>query len=308
MCSRKPFYNSFGSHLKEKFGEKVYKVTLDAGFSCPNRDGTISRGGCIFCDGSGSFSCAHDSDLIIEKQLETGIENMRMRFKAGKFFSYFQAYTNTYKPTKELAGIYESGLKHKDVVGISIGTRPDCVDEEKLDLISSYTKNFYTWIEYGLQSTRDKTLKRINRGHNYDCFLRAYEKTKERGINVCVHVILGLPGENEKDMLETASELARLEVDGVKFHCLCAAAGTKIAQMYERGEFVPMKEHEYVRILCDCLEILPETTTIHRLTGNGLRTNLIAPLWLKQKFKTLNLIDKTFEERGSRQGSIVAKV
>lgn len=302
MNNKKVFYNSFGNHLKEKFGEKVYKVTLDAGFSCPNRDGVISFGGCIFCDGSGSFSCAHDNSFSIEQQLETGIESQRKRFGANKFFSYFQAYTNTYKPVEELRKIYDSGLKHKDIVGISIGTRPDCVDDEKLDLISSYTKDFYTWVEYGLQSKHDKTLKFINRGHDYECFLRAYEKTKERGINVCVHVILGLPNESEKDMHETVEELARLKVDGVKFHCLCALKGTKVAQMYKSGEFVPLNEEQYVRILCDCLEILPWTTTIHRLGGNGLRTILIAPLWLKQKFKTLNLIDKTFEERGTYQG------
>jgi len=281
----------------------VYKVTLDAGFSCPNRDGTLSSGGCIFCDGSGSFSCAHDSALSVEKQLEIGIEAQRKRFGAQKFFSYFQAYTNTYKPVAELEKIYNSGLFHPDVVGISIGTRPDCVDDEKLDLIASYTKDFYTWIEYGLQSVHNKSLRLINRGHDYDCFLRAYEATKARGISVCVHVILGLPNETREEMLETVEELARLGVDGVKFHCLCVPKGTKIEEMFERGEFESMSEAQYVDIICDCLEILPKTTTIHRLAGNGLKENLVAPLWLNNKFKTLNLIDKTLEGRGSFQGA-----
>src|SRR5574344_1057719 len=188
-------YNQYSAYLKQKFGVKVYKVTLDAGFSCPNRDGTISKGGCIFCDESGSFSQAHSNNLSIQEQLDIGTKNLDERFKAKKFMSYFQAYTNTYKPVKELEKIYNSALVHPDIVGLSIGTRPDCVDQEKLNLIASYKDDFYTWIEFGLQSVHDKTLKLINRGHDFDCFLRAYEKTKERGINTCVHIIFNLPSQ-----------------------------------------------------------------------------------------------------------------
>lgn len=294
-------YNQYSAHLKNKFGVKVYKVTLDAGFSCPNRDGAISKGGCIFCDDGGSFSQAHSNILSIEDQLLTGVENLSKRFKAKKFMSYFQAYSNTYKPTKELEKIYNSALKHPDVVGLSIGTRPDCVDDEKLALISSYKDDYYTWIEYGLQSIHDKTLKSINRGHDFDCFLRAYETSKKIGLNVCAHVILGLPGETKEDMLKTASKLAELEIDGVKIHMLCALEGTKLSQLYKENKISFMSEREYIETVCDFLEILPEKTTIHRLAGNGLKKNLIAPRWLGKKLDCLNQIDREFEKRNSFQ-------
>ena len=295
-------YNQYSAYLKDKFGAKVYKITLDAGFSCPNRDGTISTGGCIFCDDGGSFSQAHSNMLSIEEQILTGIETLSKRFKAEKFMSYFQAYSNTYKPVKELEKIYKSSLNHKDIVGISIGTRPDCVDDEKLDLIASFKEDYYTWIEYGLQSIHNKTLKKINRGHDFDCFLRAYEKTKERGINVCAHVIFGL-WETHDEIMQTAQKLAELKIDGVKIHMLCALEGTKIAQMYQNGEINFMSEYEYVQTVCDFLEYLPKNTTIHRLAGNGLKKNLVAPRWLGAKLDCLNKIDREFIKRNSYQGS-----
>ncbi len=294
-------YNQYSAHLKNKFGVKVYKITLDAGFSCPNRDGTISTGGCIFCDEGGSFSQAHSNLLSIEEQVEEGIKTLSQRFKAQKFMSYFQAYSNTYKPVNELENIYNSALNHPDIVGISIGTRPDCVDEEKIKLISSYKDDYYTWIEYGLQSIHNKTLKRINRGHDFDCFLKAYEKTKEAGINVCVHVIFGL-WETHDEIMQTAQKLAELNVDGVKIHMLCALENTKLAQIYKEGGIEFMNEDEYVQTVCDFLEYLPDTTTIHRLAGNGLSTELIAPKWLSKKFDCLNKIDKEFIKRNTYQG------
>lgn len=319
-------YNQYSAHLKNKFGVKVYKVTLDAGFSCPNRGGGVNGGkcilnpemclqdengermnGCIFCDEGGSFSQAHSNLLSIEEQLETGIETLRKKFKAQKFMSYFQAYSNTYKPVDELEKIYSSALKHPDIIGLSIGTRPDCVDREKLELIASFKDDYYTWIEYGLQSIHDKTLKAINRGHDFDCFLRAYELTKSFGINVCAHVILGLPGETRDDMLKTAQKLAELKVDGVKFHMLCALKDTQLSKMYEKGEVSFMSEENYIQTVCDFLEILPAETTIHRLAGNGLSTSLIAPLWLNKKFDTLNQIDRELEHRNSYQGIKLTK-
>lgn len=313
-------YNQYSAHLKQKFGVKVYKITLDAGFSCPNRDGGINvtlnphmsiqseedgkpLKGCIFCDDGGSFSQAHSNLLSIEQQLEAGVENLSNRFKAKKFMSYFQAYSNTYKPVNELEEIYKSSLKHPDIVGISIGTRPDCVDKEKLALISSFKDDYYTWIEYGLQSIHDKTLKTINRGHDFDCFLKAYELSKNAGLNVCAHVILGLPDETKEDMLETAQKLAELKVDGVKIHMLCALEGTKLSKMYEEGKISFMSEEDYLNTVCDFLEILPPETTIHRLAGNGLKKNLIAPRWLGKKLDALNKIDKELERRNSYQGS-----
>lgn len=296
-------YNQYSAFLKQKFGVKVYKITLDAGFSCPNRDGTISTGGCIFCDEGGSFSQAHSNKLSIEEQIEAGIETLSKRFKAEKFMSYFQAYSNTYKPVKELEKIYNSSLCNDKIVGLSIGTRPDCVEDEKLDLIASYKDDYYTWVEYGLQSIHDKTLKRINRGHDFDCFLRAYEKTKERGINVCVHVIFGL-WETHDEIMQTAQKLAQLGVDGVKIHMLCALQDTKLAKMYDAGEINFMSEEEYVNTVCDFLEYLPQTTTIHRLAGNGLKKNLIAPRWLGAKLDCLNKIDRELLRRNSYQGKL----
>lgn len=311
-------YNQYSAYLKNKFGVKVYKVTLDAGFSCPNRDGGINvklnphmslqldgnetLKGCIFCDDGGSFSQAHSNLLSIEEQLETGIETLSARFKAKKFMSYFQAYSNTYKPVNELEKIYKSALKHPDIVGISIGTRPDCVDGEKLKLISEFKDDYYTWIEYGLQSIHDRTLKAINRGHDFNCFLKAYELSKEVGLNVCAHVILGLPGETKEDMLKTAEKLAEIKADGVKIHMLCALENTLLSKHYNEGKISFMSEEDYIQTVCDFLEILPPETTIHRLAGNGLKKNLIAPRWLGKKMDALNKIDRELKRRNSYQG------
>lgn len=296
-------YNAFSEHLKQKFGAKVYKITLDAGFSCPNRDGTISNKGCIFCDDGGSFSQAHSNLLSIEEQVKVGAETLKSRFGAQKFMSYFQAFSNTYKPVNKLEKIYGASLNHPDIVGLSIGTRPDCVDDDKLKLISSYAKDYYTWIEYGLQTVHDKTLLKINRGHDYKCFLEAYEKTKKTDINICLHVILNL-FETHEEMMQTAKTIAKLEPDGVKIHMLCALEGTLIANMYRNGELEFMSQDEYVSTVCDFLEYLPPQTTIHRLAGNGLRTELVAPRWIGKKLDTLNRIDREFLRRNSMQGSL----
>lgn len=296
-------YNQYSQHLQQVFGCKVYKVTLDAGFDCPNRDGTISTGGCIFCDDSGSFSRAHCNKLTIEKQLETGVERLKKRFKAQKFISYFQAYTNTYGSVDHLKNIYDKSFLHKDVVGLSIGTRPDCVDKEKIDLIASYAKDKYVWLEYGLQSIHDKSLKLINRGHNAQQFIDAVALTKGKNINICTHVILGLPGESRQDMLETAKTLADLGVNGVKIHLLCVLKGTKLEEIYNQGDLKFMNVDEYVETVCDFLELLPPDASIHRLAGNGLNEILVAPTWLPEKFKVLNMIDKEFDRRGSYQSA-----
>ncbi len=295
-------YNQFSQYLKQKFGTKVYKVTLDAGFSCPNRDGTISFGGCLFCDESGSFSQAHSSALTVKQQLNQGIENLSRRFGAKKFISYFQAFSNTYADVETLRKVYYDALSHPDVVGLSIGTRPDCIDDEKLDLIANIAKEHHVWLEYGLQTIHNRTLKFLNRGHDYECFEKAFFAAKQRGINVCAHVILGLPGETKEDMLATAKKLGELKIDGVKIHQLCVLANTQLAKLYEKGQIALLEEDEYIELCCDFMEYLAPTTTIHRLTGNGLIKNLIAPKWLQKKFEVLNNIDKTFEKRNSYQG------
>lgn len=294
-------YNQFSEHLKSRFGEKVYKVTLDAGFTCPNRDGTLSDKGCIFCDSGGSFSRLYSNNLSINEQLEIGISKIKDRYKAKKFLSYFQAYTNTYKPASQLKKIYDAAL-NDDVVGLSIGTRPDCVDSEKLDLIAGYTEKYYTWLEYGLQSIHDKSLKFINRGHDFTCFEKACLMTKERNINICAHVILGLPYETKEDMLETAKTIADLNLEGVKIHLLCILENTRLSEIYKQSGLKLMEEDEYVELVCDFLEYLPPSMTIQRLAGNGLKSIRIAPLWLSKKLNTLNKIDKELIRRNSYQG------
>lgn len=299
-------YRQYSRHLKELFGQKVYKVTLDAGFSCPNRDGKISTGGCIYCEDGGSFSQAHSGELSITEQLNTSIKRLKDRFGAEKFISYFQAYSNTYAPVEKLKSLYDEAIAHQKVVGLSIGTRPDCIDEDKIKLINSYGEDYHVWIEYGLQSIHDKTLKRINRGHSAEDFLTAYDLTRRFGekIKICTHVIIGLPDETRQDMLETAKTLANLKVDGIKIHLLCALKGTELENMYNRGEFTPLSTEDYVDTVCDFLEILPPETIIHRLAGNGLKKILVAPKWLPEKFKVLNLIDRELERRGTYQGKM----
>ena len=251
-------YNQYSEYLKEKFGVKVYKITLDAKFSCPNRQN--GKKGCIYCDSGGSFSQSHSANMSIQEQLDFGAQYLKDRFKAVKYMSYFQSFSNTYKPVEELKTIYDASLNHPDIVGISIGTRPDCVDEEKLDLIASYKDNYETWIEYGLQSVHNKTLGRINRGHDLDCFLKAYEMTKGRGINTCVHIIFGL-WETHDEMMETVKLLAKLKVDGLKLHMICGLRGTELTEMYQRGEFEFMSEMEYVNLCCEAIEHLTPKKT-----------------------------------------------
>lgn len=296
-------YNRFSDHLKNLYGVKVYKVTLDAGFTCPNRDGTISDEGCIFCDGGGSFSQLYPNDISVKSQLDCGIKLSKEKYKAQKFLAYFQAFTNTYKPVNELKSIYDQALDHDDVIGLNIGTRPDCVDDEKLDLIGDYAKNYYVWLEYGVQSIHEKSLKFINRGHSFQTFVHALKETQKRNINVCAHVILGLPNETRKDMLETAKVLGDLGVNGVKVHLLCVLNNTRLVKLYYQGKIPVMEEAEYVETVCDFLELLPPHVTIHRLAGNGLKPNMLAPGWLSKKFMVLNEIDDLLKQRNSFQGS-----
>lgn len=285
-------YYSLNNYLKNKFQEKVYKITLDAGFTCPNRDGSVSSKGCIFCDDGGSFSQAHSRFLTISEQIEAGIKSQNERFGANKFMAYFQAFTNTYKPVCELEKLYKEALKNPKIVGISIGTRPDCVDSEKLDLIASFLPKYETWVEYGMQTIHDKSLEWMNRGHDFATFEKAYFETKKRGIKVCAHVILGLPTEDKNDMLATAKKLAELKVDGVKFHALCVMQNTPLEKIYNDGGLKLLTEDEYVDIVCDFIKILPKDTIIHRVCGNGYSKTMVAPLWLNQKWQTHNKINE----------------
>ncbi|MBQ7287708.1 MAG: TIGR01212 family radical SAM protein [Candidatus Gastranaerophilales bacterium] len=292
-------YYPYSKYLKETFGKKVYKITLDSGFYCPNRDGTISKGGCIFCDEVGSFSRCADSRQTIQEQILSSMEHLQKQFKAEAFIAYFQSYSNTYAPVEKLKEVYDSVFFDEKIVSISIGTRPDCVDSEKLDLISTYKT---PWIEYGLQSSHNETLKWMNRGHDFECFKRAVIETKKRGIKVCAHIILGFPNETKEMMLETVRKLAELEIDGIKIHMLTILADSPLLKIYEKNPFYLMNMEQYCEIVCDILEILPPNCTIERIAGTGYSQTTQAPKWVNRRFEILNLIDKILIQRNSRQG------
>ncbi len=292
-------YYPFSKYLKETFNKKVYKITLDGGFNCPNRDGTISSGGCIFCDETGSYSRCNCSKNSIQTQIKESMLKLSEQFKAEAFMAYFQSYSNTYAPIEKLKEIYDSVFFDEKIVSISIGTRPDCVDKEKLNLISTYK---HPWIEYGLQSANNKTLELINRGHDFECFKKAVKETKKRNIKVCAHIILGLENETKKDMLETAKKLAELEIDGIKIHMLTILKDSPLAKIYEKQPFYLMNMEQYAEIVCDILEILPPTTTIQRIAGTGYSETTLQPKWVNRRFEILNLIDKIMLQRNSYQG------
>lgn len=297
------YFISFGDYLKKLFGQKVYKVTLDAGFSCPNRDGTLSVDGCIFCDDTGSFSRLYSNTLSVQEQLRLGMSKVKDRYHAKKFLAYFQAYTNTYKPLNDLKEIYNQ-VFIEDIVGMSIGTRPDCVDEQKLDLIASYNRpDRFIQVEYGIQSVHDKTLKLINRGHDFQCFQEACRISKERGLKVCAHVILGLPNESHEDIMQTAKTIGSMGIDGIKIHMLAVMEGTKIHKMYLENNIKLMSEDEYITTVCDFLELLPPDMIIQRLAGNGKKEFRIQPRWLGKKLELVGKMEKEFEKRGTKQGS-----
>ena len=299
--SEKP-YNDLNTYYKKLFGCRVQKITIDAGFSCPNRDGKLSKSGCIYCNNKGSGTGFFEKGFSITQQLNRGKKFLSKRYKAKKFIAYFQSFSNTYAPVYKLKQCYDEALSVKDVVGISIGTRPDCVDSSILNLLQNYSKNYLVWIEYGLQSAHNKTLSLINRGHDFECFKKTVFETKKRGINICVHIILGLPGENKSHMLETAKIIADMGIEGIKLHLLYVIKGTKLEQLYKAGVYSCMQQKEYVQIACDFLELLPKNMIIHRLTGDPHPDELVAPLWSMRKNETISLIIKKMKERKSRQG------
>ena len=300
--SQAKLYNSFSTELKKVFGCKVQRISVDAGFSCPNRDGSLDTAGCIYCGGHGSGSYGIRRELDIAGQLEDGKEVMRRKYRADKFIAYFQAYSNTYAPVSELRSLYEEALSVSDIVGMIVATRPDCLADDVLDYLAELHQRCYLWLEIGLQSIQDKTLNWINRRHDHACSISAIERAKERGLRICAHVILGLPGESREEMLETVQELNRLEVDGVKLHLLHVMKGTRLAEMYEKGEVQLLDRDSYAGLACDFLERLDARILIHRLTGDGGHDNLIAPLWSLKKFEVLNLIDSELKRRGAGQG------
>jgi radical SAM protein (TIGR01212 family) len=296
-------YNAFSEELKRVFGCRVQRISVDAGLSCPNRDGSLGSEGCIFCGGHGSGSHGILRNLSIAGQIEDGKEIMRRKYKAQRFIAYFQAYSNTYAPVGQLRVLYTEALSVSDVVGLIVATRPDCLSDEVLDYLQELSRRTYLWLELGVQSIHDRSLKLINRRHDHASSVDAVQRATARGIRVCAHVILGLPGETREEMLATAAELNRLGVDGVKLHLLHVMKGTKLAEMYGRGEVQVLDRDDYAGLVCDFLERLDPRILVHRLTGDGGHDNLLAPLWSLKKFEILNLIDAEMERRGTCQGS-----
>ncbi len=291
-------YHTQNYHLKKTFGDKVVKIPVDAGFSCPNLDGTKGRGGCIFClDGSGVNS---RESLFV--QFEKGKKQLLEKWHTDKFIVYLQTHSNTYADIKTLEQIYREVLAFNGVVGLTVATRPDCITEEICDLFSDISKTTYLTVELGLQSIFDKTLEIINRGHTFSEFLCGYEMLKKRGIRVAVHLINGLPGESREEMLESVRTVASLDPFAMKLHLLYVEEGTRIADMWREGKLLYFEREEYVSLLCDEIELIPSGVVLERLTGDGKKDKLLSPLWTLKKFAFLDEIDKELLRRGSYQG------
>jgi radical SAM protein (TIGR01212 family) len=295
------FYD-LNTYFRNRYGARVHKISVDAGMTCPNRDGTLGTTGCIFCNAKGSGTGNLAKGYSITEQLESSKLPVIKRFKAKKFIAYFQSFTNTYAPFETLRKLYAEALAVPDVVGLAIGTRPDCVSDEVLDLLQSYAERYLVWLEYGLQSSHNATLQRINRGHDLQSFENAVMATAARGIKIGAHMILGLPGETRKEILATADYIAGLPIDGVKLHLLYVIKGTALEKEYRAGRYRCLGREKYLDLVCDVLERLPAKVVIQRLTGDPHKHELVAPLWALEKNENVALIRQRLEERDSWQG------
>ncbi|MDX8403632.1 MAG: TIGR01212 family radical SAM protein [Mariprofundaceae bacterium] len=302
-----PIY-SFGDYLKQRFNRKTHKVTVNAGFSCPNRDGAKGRGGCTYCNNVSFNPNDHRDMPNIAEQIDTGRRVVKRRTGATQVLAYFQTYSNTYAPVERLQLLYEQALHCPDVVGLAIGTRPDCVSDQVLDLLVQYQKKGYEiWLEYGLQSAHDETLRRINRGHDFADFRSAVQRTRSRGLSVCTHLILGLPGEDRAMMLETLARVREAGTDGIKLHPLHVVRHTMMAHEWRQGEVHLLTQPEYVSLACDMLEQIPDNWVVHRLTGTASEDVLLAPGWCNRKWAVINAIYAEMHRRGCCQGSALLK-
>ncbi|MCR4601291.1 MAG: TIGR01212 family radical SAM protein [Clostridia bacterium] len=299
-------YNAIGPFLKEYFGQRIAKAAINAGFTCPNRDGLVSAGGCTFCsaDGSGYFAC--DDDVSIRAQIDEQIPVMRAKWPDAGFIAYFQSFTNTYAPVERLRKLYEKALSHKDIRGIAIATRPDCLPEPVLDLLEELNRRTFLWVELGLQTANDATASAFNRGYSLETYDRAVDALTKRGIRTVTHLIFGLPGETPSDMLNTVRHICRKNIFGIKFHLLTYMSGTLMGSEFLRdpSRFRPLTRDEYVEILCDALEVIPPDITIHRLTGDAPEDRLIAPRWALDKLAVLNAINRELKKRDRCQGDL----
>jgi radical SAM protein (TIGR01212 family) len=295
-------YRDFNTHLRALFGCRVQKISVDAGLTCPNRDGRVGTGGCIYCNARGSGTGAHGRGLSVTEQLQQGKAALVRRYKARKFLAYFQSFCNTYAPLETLRRLYAEALDVPDIVGLAIGTRPDCVDTGVLELLEELARGHLIWIEYGLQSAHDTTLARLNRGHTFGRFAKAVAATRQRGIRICTHVILGLPGETHKQMLATADAVAALGIDGIKLHLLYVVRGTPLEALYRAGRYTCLEQAAYVDLVCDFIERLPPEMVIQRLTGDPHPEELVAPRWSLKKSETRALIQAALAQRDAWQG------
>lgn len=295
-------YNAFGQYMKQLYRTPVYKVNVDAGFTCPNRDGTLATGGCIYCNNDSFRPSACRSTASLREQINKGIPYLRSRYGAEKFIVYFQPYTNTYASVETLDRLYRDALDNPGVIGLAIGTRPDCIDEEKIALLETLGRDHFVLVEYGLQSIYDTTLAFINRGHDYACFKRALAMTVGRGIHVGAHLILGFPTETREEMLEMADELSRLPIEFLKIHQLQVVKDTALADFYAEKPFATFGYHEYIVMLADFLERLSPNIVLQRLFAAAPDDILIAPLWHKTRSELLRDLDAFMEQRGSYQG------
>ena len=297
-------YYDLKSFWRNQFGCRVYKLQIDAGFTCPNRDGTISTGGCIYCNGRGSRLRQAGPLPSISEQIRRGKAYYRKYKNAEKFIAYFQTFTNTYGTYQKLKAIYDEALSEEDIIGISVGTRPDCVPDDIMGLLRDYAKQYHTWLELGLQSIHEKTLRFLNRGHSARAFLDAVLRASggDSNIYICTHIIVGLPGETREDILETARIISTLPIHGIKIHLLLALQGTVLGDLYERGQIRMMDKEEYVPTVCDILEILPPEMVMQRLTADGYGDIFLAPSWAIKKLDVLNAIDRELEKRDTYQG------
>lgn len=289
-------YLSFNKYLKDKFGQKVYKISLDGGFTCPNRDGKIDTRGCIFCSKGGSGDFAQNRDLSITEQIESGKKIVEKKIKSGKYIAYFQAFTNTYAPVEILRAKYSEAINHPDIVALSIATRPDCLGDDVIELLDEMNKIKPVFVELGLQTIHSDSAKYIRRGYSLEVYNEAVKKLKNIGVNIVVHIILGLPNESEEDMLESVKYVCQSQIDGIKLQLLHVIDGTDLAKDYEKGLFKTLEFDEYVELIAKCVAIIPKNIVIHRLTGDGAKKDLIAPLWSADKKKVLNAINKALRE------------
>ncbi|WP_407933995.1 TIGR01212 family radical SAM protein [Aquibacillus rhizosphaerae] len=295
-------YHSWNYHLKNEFGHKVFKVALDGGFDCPNRDGTVAYGGCTFCSAAGSGDFAGNRVDDLETQFNEIKNKMHKKWKNGKYMAYFQAYTNTHAPTEELREKFETVLAQDDVVGLSIATRPDCLPDDVVEYLAELNERTYLWIELGLQTVHQETSNLINRAHDLDCYLEGVRKLRTHNIRICSHIINGLPGEDDEMMLHTAKTVSAMDVQGIKIHLLHLLKGTPMVKQYEKGILKFLSKEDYIKLVVDQLELLPKEMIIHRITGDGPPDLLIGPMWSLNKWDVLNAIDKELEERDSWQG------